>query len=286
MHPFLIYTSPIIKRLIQVTVSFTLGCIIFESLLSLPLQELFSLNSAAITHHLYWQPITSLFLIPSPTLSFSFLLDLSFTMLLLWMLGSQVFEFLGKRRFLFIYFGSALVGSLSALLAIYFTHQTALISTCPAALLAIATIWTMCVPSQNVLVFFFIPIPAKWFLAIAFLGTIVSSGIQKDYVHFAAYSGAFAFTYLVGIMKWQLRGPFTSLFRIEATLKKISHTASIFWQWKVMSFFRARRTCTKEREELFIDQALTKISQSGKVSLTPMESLRLKWISFKKRIGT
>lgn len=286
MHPFLISTSPIIKRLIQATLSFTLGCIIFESLLALPVQELFSLNKSAITQHLYWQPLTSLFLIPSPTLSFGFLLNLAFSMLLLWMLGSQVFEFLGKRRFLLIYFGSAFVSALCALFAMQCTNQNALLSTCPPVLLAIATIWTMCMPSQNMLVFFFIPLSAKWFLAIALFGTIVSSGIQREYVQFAMYSGTFLFAYLLGIMKWNLRGPFISLFRLEATLKRISHTLSIFWQWKVMSFFRTHRSNTKERDELFVDHVLAKISQNGKRSLTFLELLRLKWISFKKRLRT
>lgn len=283
MHSFMFSTHHLIKRLIQLTITFTLACIIFSSLLSFPFQELFSLNLAFITHSFFWQPLTSLFLVPSPTISFSFLLDLAFSMLLLWMLGGQVLDFLGKKRFLFLYFGSALISALSALFVIHLTHDGKLVSCLPSTLLALATIWTMYGPTKNMLIFLFIPIPARWFLAIALFGTVVSTGMQRDYVHCAAYTSAFVFSYFLGIMKWHLHGPFEFLSRFEALLKRVSHAITIFWQWKVMSFFRTRRTVNREQEDLFIDSTLEKISEQGRVSLTWWENLRLRWISFKKR---
>lgn len=220
------FTPPIIKYLMQITLFSTLFCIIFDALFSLPpgysFVELFTLNQESFSHYFIWQPITALFLLPSPSLSFSFLFDLLFMMLILFMFGSQVYEYMGKRRFITLYFGAALVSGIFALLSIYFSHSFALISTLAPTLLAVTTVWTLCSPSQELLLFFLLPLQPKWFLSIALLGTVGSNLLQGNFPLAFAYLGAFLYSYLLAIMGWQMKSPFESLWRMEATLKRFS----------------------------------------------------------------
>src|SRR5437868_3531105 len=153
------FTPPIIKKLMQITLFSSLFGIIFDSLFALPpgysFVELFTLNHESFTHYFIWQPITSLFLLPSPSLSFSFLFDLLFMMLILFMFGSQVYEYMGKRRFIALYFGAAIVSGIFGLFTIFFSNSFALISILAPTLLAVTTVWTLCSPSQELLLFFF-----------------------------------------------------------------------------------------------------------------------------------
>src|SRR5258708_32990729 len=99
-------------------------------------------------------------------------------MLLLWMFGGQLYDFMGKSRFFILYFGSALVSSFAAMITMYYTGQNSSLSLCPIALLALATVWSMCTPQHNFFSLFFLPLPAKWFLAIGLIATIGSSIVQ------------------------------------------------------------------------------------------------------------
>lgn len=235
-----VLAPPFVKNLIKLTVIFTLVCIICEGLFAFPFQEFFSLNYHFFTEYFWWQPLTSIFLLPSPVLSFGFLFDIAFQMLILWLLGGQIYDFMGRKRFFVLYFGGALISCVAALAMMYCGYGSTMLSLCPAGLCALMTVWTMCAPAANVLVFF-LPLPAKWFLVIAFLGTAVSSAIQGDMVRSVAYTSAYLFAYLVAVMAWSMRGPFEGLFRFEAVLKRFSHTMSSFWQWKVLAFLRRLR---------------------------------------------
>ena len=55
-----------------------------------------------------------------------------------------------------------------------------------------------------------------------------------------------------------------------------------FWQWTVLRPFRT----SKAGEEQFVDEALEQISKNGESSLSFYAKLRLKWISFKKRLNS
>jgi membrane associated rhomboid family serine protease len=235
------FTPPLIKNIMQLTLFTTLISIIFDSLFSLPpgfsFVELFTLNQQAFTHYYIWQPLSSLFLLPSPSLSFSFLFDLLFMMLILFMFGSQVYEYMGKRRFIVLYFGASIVSGLFGIATMYFGHQYAAISTLAPALLAITTVWTLCSPSQELLLFFLLPLQPKWFLSIALLGTVGANLLQGNYALSSAYFGAFLFSYLLSIMAWHLKGPYERLWRVEAFLKRLSFRMQSVMQWKILKRF-------------------------------------------------
>src|SRR5262245_47468938 len=100
-------TPHLIKRLLQITTILTLVSVALDPWLAL--SRLFSVNPLFYTSGYFWQPITALFLLPSPALSFSFLLDFAFIMLVFWLFGSLVLERIGKNRFLITYFASGIL---------------------------------------------------------------------------------------------------------------------------------------------------------------------------------
>ncbi len=227
--PYSLYVT----RLIQATVAVSVICILLDNLFSLGLQQVLVLTPEFYASYFLWQPLTSLFLLASNAISFGYLLDLGFLMLLLWMLGNQVVEFMGVRRFQLLYFGAAAAAAITSLLVMYFTHTWSALSLLPAALLGVATVWAMCSSSQTVLVYFFFPVPAKWCLAVALVGTILTNVMQGDFVHAGAYAGAFVYSYLLGVMGWYLKGPYECLWRFDALLKRCAFRIKTFWQWWV-----------------------------------------------------
>lgn len=272
------YTPELIKRLIQITCAVTLVSVTLDQWLGL--QQLFALTPLTYTSLYLWQPITSLFLLPSPLFSFGFLIDFVFTMLIFWLFGSLVLERIGKRRFLVAYFASGLLSGLSALVAMHYFGLFTTASELLPMILAITTLWSMSDPHQEILLFFILPIKARWVLVVALLGTLFVSFVQHDLISFAAYFTAFLFSYLYGLVSLGFASPFSWMQGVDRFLGKIQR----FWQWRIMESWRRYSQARKMREEEFVDRTLEKISKVGESSLHIHERLRLKWISFKKRI--
>jgi len=241
MNPFLFSNnrSLLPKRLIQWTAGATLLTQIATKLSGISFFELFCLTPNAL--YAFWQPITALFVIPIEIPPLGFLLDMAFLMVLLRILSSQIIDFFDIRHFLFLYFGASFAATLAALITMHTIGSSYfMLSTCPAALLALFTVWSMCAPAQNILFMLLLPISQKWMLVLALIATIVFNLLSSNYVAAAAYSGSFLFGYLVAIMGWYLKSPFESLHPLEAHLKRFSNKLQTFWQWKIASFWRRR----------------------------------------------
>ena len=110
-------THPFVRKLILITCWFSIGCLLIQGLFDIPSYQLFTLNTRLVSNFYFWQPITALFYVPADTLSFGFILDLAFSMLVLSTLGSHVVDVLGKKHFLTLYVGATLVACFAALLA-------------------------------------------------------------------------------------------------------------------------------------------------------------------------
>ena len=232
------FTPPVVKKFIQAMVLCTFSALFLENVLPFSFKEIVLLNPSCFFQYRLWQPLTAAFFLPCKGLSFSALFDLSVLVGMLWIFSSQLFDFLGKKRPLFLFFSTALMSSLVLLASLYFFSATELFPLTPFILLALATAWTMCAPQQNFFMFFFFPFQAKWFLALALLGTVGASAIQGDFIYAIGYFATFLWSYLLCVMKWYIRGPFSFLWRFEAKLKRISHSIALFFNWKVYPLLR------------------------------------------------
>lgn len=273
------YTPPLMKRLLQITCIVTFVGIVFN------LQHLLVLSPLFYTDFYFWQPLTSIFMLPSPALSFGFIIDFAFCMLVLWLFGSIVLERIGKAKFLTVYFLSGILSGLTALAVMdkfqIFTGMSELMP----VILALTTLWAMIDPYQEILVFFILPLKAKWVLVVGLVGTLLVSFLSQDIVSFAAYFTAFIFSYFWGLFVLGLRSPFDWMTGLDRAINKIRVGTSRFWQWNVMGPIRKSRESSKAKEDAFVDATLEKISKEGTSSLSAWSRLRLKWISLKKRFG-
>ena len=208
---------------------------VFDSIFhtSTSLLELFTLNRSFFDYYYLWQPVTALFTIPMQQFSFGSLLDMAFPLLILWCFGSELIRLLSLRQFAIIYFGSALMATLAAICILYFTNQNTFLATLYPALLGVATCWSMCVPPEERVIFFFLPISSRVFLSIALIGTIFLSFLQWQLVSAFAYLASFLYSYLVGLLLWHLRGPFQSIRRFEQLLRYTYSRIVSFWNWRI-----------------------------------------------------
>ncbi len=139
-----------------------------------------------------WQFVTYLFLHGG-------LFHLLFNMFALWMFGSELERAWGARRFLNYY----LVAGIGAGLTVVLVNPNSLAATLGAsgAIYGVLLAYGLLYPNRMILVYFFIPVPAKYFVmiigAIAFLSSLSSPG---DGISHLAHLGGlvFGFLYLRG----------------------------------------------------------------------------------------
>jgi membrane associated rhomboid family serine protease len=235
VNPFLFDTPPFIKRLVAWTAFFSLIVCAFDSMIytHLSLEQLLSLNRSFFDHFFLWQPCTALFTIPLQQFSIGSFFDLAFPLLILWCFGSELIRLLSLRQFSIIYFGSAAVSALAACVSFYFSNKSTHLSTCYPALLGIVTTWSMCVPKDERVIFFFLPISSRTFLMIALIGTLGFNLLEWELIKTAAYLASFLYSYLTGLLLWNLRGPFHSIRRFEQLLRYIYSRIMSYWHWNM-----------------------------------------------------
>jgi len=284
------YTPELIKRLLQITCLVTFVSVAFDPYIGL--QQYLSLSPLFFDRLFLWQIVTAIFLIPSTVFSFGFLLDVAFSMLILWLFGSLLLERIGKRQFLFVYFASGVLSGLAAVFMLKALGLYFMFSTCIPVILAITTLWAMSDPYQEMLLFFVLPLKAKWALAFALFGTIFASFVQHDLVSLAAYSASFLFSYFYGLFVLGFRSPYDWMLGFDRLTSKCSGWIQRMWQWyllgpirRLIDSFRRYKSSKKANEEAFVDKTLEQISKEGASSLSLYQRLRLRWISLKKRNG-
>jgi membrane associated rhomboid family serine protease len=266
------FTPQPIKWLLQLIAILSLSSVLVDSTFTINTQQFL----AASPDSYYWQLFTGLFFIPAPFFSFSYLLDLAFSLLILWLIGSLLYDRIGKTKFFSAYILSGLLGVITALFVMGLTNSFYYTSGCLYAILGLATLWTMSDPHQQLFLFFVLPIRAKWLLIIALAGTILANLIEHNFAQSAGYLMAFIFSWLFGLFVLGFQSPFDWMVHFDRFCKKIWCQMSSFFQWRILSHLRTS-------DERFLDKTLEKISLKGQKSLTFYERMRLKWISFKKK---
>jgi len=296
------FTPSPIKTLILCICLATIGCALvnnlFTHIFGIPgPQEWFSLSWWGIQHYLFWQPVTCLFVQYTgyQGITFLFLLLLAFNLYILWIMGTDVLRRVGGGpffRFFFICGGGA---SLLALLLMPVTGQYGLLSGATPSIFALLVAWTLMHPDAELLVFFLIPVKAKW-LTFGMVGVVLLISLsQLNIVNFSHYFFGALLGYLYGLMAWGLHSPFPFLYRVEWALIRYTEklhqlTASFFPFQKKKKKGESGKIFTLKPEsdatlddDRFIDAMLEKISKNGEQALTWKEKERMEAISKKRR---
>lgn len=253
-------------------------------------QEILGLSWWGMSHYYFWQPLTCLFVENTYGISFSFLIGLSFSMYMLWLFGSNLVEAYGTGPFLRLYFISGILASLAALMVMPANRPFLLIAGTTPALLAIFVAWAILHRETQLLLFFLIPVKAKWLLAAVIIFAILIPLSSLDFVSLIYYATGIIIGYLYSTLAWRARTPFEFMEKIDDFFIDLGRTV----------FSKTRRLFSKEKKEdkivdiktgqqakmddddAFIDAMLAKISRYGEKSLSWQERDRMQKISEKK----
>ncbi len=291
-------TPSSLKKIIIFTISISIGSALINVFLdyffNIPGPELWlSLSWWGLGNLFLWQPITFLFVHGSGYggITFFFLLSLFFNMYILWVLGTQVFERVGKKSFFTLYFTSGILAGLITLLIMPVIGQYTILSGATPAILAILVVWTLIYPEAELLLFFLIPVKAKWLTGVV-LGAIFLINLSNfNFIGLIFHlSGAFI-GYLYALLAWGLHLPFARIYRLELKIVSFSEKIKSYFfifTWKkrkkdrrkVIDIATGRKS---QSDDEFVDAMLAKISNRGQQSLTWREKERLDKISKKKK---
>ena len=199
---------------LKVLIFLTLGISLIANFLP-QLYPWLALSLAGIEHLYLWQLITYIFLERGP-ISVSFFLQLAFNMYILWMFGSSLIERAHTRLFLFLYFGAALIGGLTALA---FPHAVLIGST--NAVFAVLVAWIIVNPGSQLLLFFAIPFKAEW-LILALIGFSLFIDISTaNWMAAATLIVSCLYGYLFALIVWRQNSPFAFLRRFERKILRM-----------------------------------------------------------------
>lgn len=255
-------------------------------------QNLLSLSWWGIKKGFVWQPLSFLFLQEAPGgLTFFFFIALLFNMYLLWVIGSTVYQILGKWAFLRLYFIGGMAAGILSLLSMELTGQYEMLTGIAPVLLILFTVWSMAFPETEILLLFLIPVKVKWIVAAIVGITLLLSLTSFDISHFILYLSAVLISYGYAVMVQGWYSPFPFTLKFDIWLSRLAAKVRQFMP------FKGKKTEIKPSEtkivdietgqpikddEAFVDAMLAKISKKGEESLTWAEKKRLQEISKNK----
>lgn len=293
------FTSKAMRYLLIATGAISLICALLHPLFS----QVFGIHSPfdwlalsvyGISHYYIWQPLTYALVQDGSAygITLSYLINLTFTLYLLWVLGSTIIEKIGEQAFLIFYFATAAICGLITLLPMSLWGASGSLAGPMPVLLALFVIWACLYAESEILLFFIFPIKTKWLLAGVVLAFVLVNLSQADGMAFLFYGSGLLMGYLYAVTVLGLRTPFPWTHAVDDTLT--------IWYDKGMGYFRKwnkknRPNTLKSKifdfktgkpvfdDDQFIDAMLTKISRSGEKSLTAGERRRMREISENKK---
>jgi len=180
--------TPAVKALLYINIGVYIVSLIFPVIL----EYLGLIPEMVIRRGWLWQPVTYMFLhAPDPT-------HILFNMLILWMFGIELERMWGTRFFVKFYMitgvGAGVISILVSLvpLAALRVTYTADIIGASGALYGLLLAFALYFPNRPILMFFFFPVPAKYFVAILGAISLITSA--------KASGGVAATTHLAGLL--------------------------------------------------------------------------------------
>ena len=250
---------------------------------------LFGLSEEGIDRFFYWQWLSyALFEPSSGGLSFSLIIQLGFSLYLLWIFGRSVIDRLGPARFISLFLGSAMIGGLAAW-GLLKTFHTPLVFIDPRpALYGCMFAWTILNANATVLLFFAVPFNACRALYV-FLGISLLIDLSHgNWPAGVALLAALAYAYLFTLISCQMLSPFSFMHPLEKIIIRASSRLKR-WPGKSEQVYHSSKIYDIRSgkpvldDEQFMDAMLTRISLYGEESLSPEDRKRMEQISARKR---
>ncbi|MBA3239396.1 MAG: rhomboid family intramembrane serine protease [Parachlamydiaceae bacterium] len=256
-------------------------------------QALLSLSWNGLKNWYIWQPLSYLFVLSSGNggLSFSFFWELFIDLYVLWIFGGSLLDRIGNSAFFRFYFVIGIIVGLATLLCMPLLKQYTTLAGPGAPLLAIITLWTMLNLESELLLFFLIPFKAKWIFTAIFGVLLLINISHLNFIGalfdiFSVLGG-----YLYGTLAWELASPFAFTEPLDKFLIKLGNQLRSLISFEKSTTLKADKESKifdfasgtiLEDDDVFMDNALNKISKFGEKSLTWSERARMKKISEKK----
>lgn len=256
-------------------------------------QQILSLSWWGLGQWYIWQPVSYFFIQTSGAFGVSliFFFELLFNMYILWIMGSVLVERVGSSPFLRFYFICGIaIGLITLFLMPVLGQYTSLAGTTP-LILGIMTAWTMLHPESELLLFFVLPVKAKWIIVGMIVVTFLINISNLNFINLFFYILGPFICYLYAVSVWGLQSPFSFTHFIDSKLGKLGNRIrSLFTKKegsqmevntkdKIIDFHTGQTVMDDDR---FMDAMLEKISKHGEKSLSWSERNRMKKISEKK----
>ena len=284
---------PLIRKILIATLVVTLFSLLmghfFTQVLRIPSPiELLSLSKWGLNSGCIWQLLSYLFLQPiAGGFSFETLLSTFFQLYLFQWIGKTLIERRGNRDFLALFFGGALFVALAGYLFMLLTPLPLVLFGSSYVLSILFMAWAFLFPDASILLFFVLPVRAKWLAFGYFAFQLLSSFSSGHFFSFFLHLAALCYGYFYPLLVWEMVSPFRKAHSFEQRIiyhKKLfirrlfSKGSSPRSKHKIYSFETGKKV---EKEGEVINACLEKISTKGKKSLTLLDRWRL-WKASRK----
>lgn len=239
------------------------------------IKGILALSWLGIDRFYLWQFITYIFVERGP-INFSFVISLAFSMYLLWIFGSPLYERAFPKKFFTLYFGAAILGGVSALM---FPRFVLAGSTNP--VFAVLVVWMMLNPGSQLLLFFTLPFKS-YILVLALIGISLFFDLtSSDWVGAVTLLISCTYGYLFSLFVWRSHSPFPFLHPFERSIFKLFEKRKPKKTHSKIYDIQSGQPISDD--DKFMDAMLDRISRHGEDSLTPEEKKRMDEISKKRK---
>jgi hypothetical protein len=172
-------TNSNLKYFIFTFITLSLLCVLFDKILlsffgSFNLSTLLGISTFGTQKYFFWQTVTYIFVEPSyDGLSFSFILNLIFSLYLINFMGKALIDQLGIKSFLMFSFSAIFIPGFMTYFTIKTLNIEGLILGPNPLIYALSVVWLAFFPQDNFMLLGSIKIKAKWFtFAFIFIGLL------------------------------------------------------------------------------------------------------------------
>jgi membrane associated rhomboid family serine protease len=242
-----------------------------------------ALSLSGIDHLYLWQFVTYPFIHPFP----SGIIHLAFNLFLIWSFGASLLERLHTINFFSLFFGAALFSGLLAWALMLALHITTPFFGSSSVLYALLTAWVILNSEAELLLFFAVPIKARYLLMGLIGLNLLIDLSRSDWIPLAAFLGATLFAYFFTVLSSGIKSPFRILDPFESgMLRAVERLKDLrAREEKPSKIYDIKSGEPILSDEKFMDAMLARISLYGEETLTPEERKRMQQISQKRASG-
>jgi len=281
MTPIFPSSSPAhrpLKTLLWALLICTLGGALL-SFFGISLYPFLALSLMGLSKGYLWTLFSYPFTAP-PIANFDIIIRLAFDLFFLWAFGAPLIERVGQKRFLFLFFGSTLLGSLAATLGLYLWPIPPLFTGPSPAIISLVTAWTILHAERSAHLVSFALRPLWIFLLLVGLN-LAFDALAKNWTHLIANSAGALFGYAFCLVSERVPSSLNFLYPFERSILRSLDRFQAGKRPKTNKIIDFQTGEPILNDDQFMDAMLAKISLHGEESLTSEEKQRMQKISRK-----